>query len=72
MSFQNSKRMVWADCRAWKMDGRKDYRWSKVYEGKKVDDAHPSVPDVEDLKSKVTVSVQDYIAAVEEAFKNAK
>ena len=39
---------------------------------KKVDDAHPSVPDVADLTSKVTVSVQDYMAAVEEACKNAK
>jgi len=39
---------------------------------KKVDDSHPSVPDEPDLTSKVTISVQDYIAAVEEAVKNAK
>jgi roadblock/LC7 domain-containing protein len=38
----------------------------------KKDDAHPAVPDVAELKSSVTVSVQDYIAAVEEASKNAK
>lgn len=39
---------------------------------KKVDDAHPSVPDEADLTSKVTISVEGYIAAVEEAVKNAK
>ncbi|TDT46057.1 hypothetical protein [Fonticella tunisiensis] len=38
----------------------------------KRDDAHPAVPDVAELKSSVTISVQDYIAAVEEAYKNAK
>jgi uncharacterized protein YuzE len=37
----------------------------------KKDDAHPAVPDIADLKSSVSVSVQDYIAAVEEAFKTA-
>jgi roadblock/LC7 domain-containing protein len=37
----------------------------------KKDDAHPAVPDIAELKSSVTVSVQDYIAAVEEASKNA-
>lgn len=37
----------------------------------KKDDAHPSVPDVAELKSSVTVSVEGYIAAVEEAFNNA-
>ena len=36
------------------------------------DESHPAVPDVAELKSLVTVSVQDYIAAVEEAYKNAK
>ncbi len=36
------------------------------------DESHPAVPDEADLKSSVTISVQDYIAAVEEAFKNAK
>lgn len=39
---------------------------------KKVDDSHPSVPDIADLSSKVTVSVQDYQAAVTEALANAK
>ncbi|MCX7709089.1 MAG: hypothetical protein N2484_04500 [Clostridia bacterium] len=39
---------------------------------KKVDDAHPNVPDVADLTSKVTISIEDYVFAVEEAFKNAK
>jgi len=38
----------------------------------KKDDAHPSVPDVAELKSSVTISVQDYIAAVEEASTKAK
>jgi roadblock/LC7 domain-containing protein len=37
----------------------------------KKDDAHPAVPDVAELKSTVSVSVEGYIAAVEEAFKNA-
>jgi uncharacterized protein YuzE len=37
----------------------------------KKDDAHPAVPDVAELKSSVSVSVEGYIAAVEEAFKNA-
>lgn len=44
----------------------------KAMKVKKVDDNHPSVPDEADLKSSVTISVQDYVAAVEEAFKNAK
>jgi len=44
----------------------------KAMKTKKVDDAHPNVPDEADLTSKVTVSVQDYIFAVEEALKNAK
>jgi hypothetical protein len=39
---------------------------------KVVDEDHPSVPDIPDLNSKVTISVEDYIAAVEEAYKNAK
>ena len=38
----------------------------------KKDDEHPAVPDEADLKSKVTISVQDYQAAVTEAFENAK
>jgi len=44
----------------------------KAMKTKKVDEAHPNVPDIADLSSKVTVSVQDYIFAVEEAFKTAK
>ncbi|WP_315118664.1 hypothetical protein [uncultured Clostridium sp.] len=38
----------------------------------KRDDAHPAVPDVEELKSTVTMTVQDYIAVVEKANSNAK
>ena len=38
---------------------------------KKVDDAHPSVPDVAELTSSVTITVQDYIGALEEAYNNA-
>jgi roadblock/LC7 domain-containing protein len=36
------------------------------------DEAHPAVPDVPELTSSVTISVEGYIAAVEEAFANAK
>jgi roadblock/LC7 domain-containing protein len=43
----------------------------KAMKTTKKDDAHPAVPDVAELKSSVTVSVQDYIGAVEEAYKNA-
>lgn len=39
---------------------------------KKVDENHTSVPDIADLSSKVTVSVDDYQAAVTEALANAK
>ena len=38
---------------------------------KQRDAAHPAVPDVPELTSSVTITVQDYIAAVEEAYKNA-
>lgn len=38
---------------------------------KERDAAHTAVPDVPELTSRVTVSVEDYIAAVEEAYKNA-
>lgn len=38
----------------------------------KKDDAHPAIPDVADLKSSVTVSVQDFVASIAEAYKNAK
>lgn len=43
----------------------------KAMKTKKRDDAHPSVPDVPELTSLVTITVQDYIACVEEAYKNA-
>lgn len=43
----------------------------KAMKTKKVDDSHPAVPDVAELTSLVTVTVQDYIAAVEEAYNNA-
>jgi len=36
------------------------------------DESHPAVPDVPELTSSVTISVEDYIAAVAEAFANAK
>ncbi len=36
------------------------------------DESHPSVPDVPELTSLVTITVQDYIAAVDEAYTNAK
>ncbi len=36
------------------------------------DESHPAVPDEADLKSKVTISVEAYQAAVAEALKNAK
>jgi predicted nucleotidyltransferase len=36
------------------------------------DEAHPSVPDVPELTSLVTISVEDYIEAVAEAFENKK
>lgn len=39
---------------------------------KKVDDAHPQVPDVPELTSSVTITVGDYIAAIEKAAANAK
>lgn len=35
------------------------------------DEAHPAVPDVPELTSLVTITVQDYIAALEEASMNA-
>ncbi len=44
----------------------------KAMKVKKVDDNHTHVPDEPDLTSKVTITVEDYIAAVEEAIKNAK
>jgi hypothetical protein len=38
---------------------------------KKVDDAHPSVPDIDELTSSVTITIQDYVAALEKAYNNA-
>jgi hypothetical protein len=35
------------------------------------DESHPAVPDVPELTSSVTISVEDYVAAVEEAYNNA-
>jgi DNA-binding ferritin-like protein (Dps family) len=35
------------------------------------DDSHPAVPDVAELTSLVTLSIQDYIAALDEAYANA-
>lgn len=39
---------------------------------KKVDDAHPQVPDVPELTASVTITVGDYITAIEKAAANAK
>jgi len=39
---------------------------------KQVDDSHPAVPDDPELSSLVTISVQDYIAVVEEAWQKAR
>jgi uncharacterized OB-fold protein len=44
----------------------------KAMQTKEVDAAHPSVPDEPDLVSLVTITVQDYIYAVEEAFSKAR
>ena len=41
----------------------------KTYEK---DASHPAVPDEADLKTSVTISVEGYVAAVEEAIANAK
>jgi hypothetical protein len=43
----------------------------KAMQTKEVDAAHPAVPDEPDLVSSVTITVQDYIAAVEKASDNA-
>ncbi|HOL16988.1 MAG TPA: hypothetical protein PLY40_01735 [Bacillota bacterium] len=39
---------------------------------KQRDEAHPAVPDDPELSSLVTMTVQDYLAAVEEAFANTR
>mgnify|MGYP005841534191 CR=1 FL=1 len=43
----------------------------KAMKTKQRDASHPKVPDVPELTSLVTITVQDYIAVVEEAWKNA-
>jgi predicted small lipoprotein YifL len=44
----------------------------KAMKVKQKDESHPAVPDVPELTSLVTVTVQDYLEAVEEAHKNAR
>ncbi|MGI6628332.1 MAG: hypothetical protein ACOX4K_08315 [Bacillota bacterium] len=44
----------------------------KAMKAKERDASHPSVPDVPELTSTVTITVQDYIAAVAKSFGNAK
>ncbi len=41
-------------------------------EVKVVDDSHQNVPDVAELESSVTITVESYLAAVEEAWNNAE
>jgi uncharacterized protein YuzE len=43
----------------------------KAMKVKARDASHPAVPDVPELTSLVTISVQDYIAALEKAYQNA-
>ena len=43
----------------------------KAMKVKKRDENHPSVPDVEELTSLVTISIENYIAGIEKAYKNA-
>lgn len=43
----------------------------KAMKVKEVDAAHPAVPDVPELTSLVTMTIQDYVAALEEAYNNA-
>lgn len=43
----------------------------KAMKTKKKDDAHPAVPDIPELTSSVSISVEEFIAAVEEAYKTA-
>lgn len=43
----------------------------KAMKVKEVDANHPAVPDVPELTSLVTMSIQDYVAALEEAYTNA-
>jgi hypothetical protein len=43
----------------------------KAMKTKERDESHPHVPDVPELTSLVTITVQDYIAAIEEAYNTA-
>jgi len=43
----------------------------KALKVKQRDESHPAVPDDPELSSLVTITVQDYIAAVEKAYQNA-
>lgn len=43
----------------------------KAMKVKKVDDSHTQVPDIAELTSTVTIDVGGYVAALEEAYKNA-
>lgn len=43
----------------------------KAMKTKQRDESHPAVPDVPELTSLVTITVQDYIAALEEAYNTA-
>ena len=47
------------------MDDRQDSGEIKALKVKQRDATHPAVPDVPELTSSVTITVQDYIAAVE-------
>jgi roadblock/LC7 domain-containing protein len=44
----------------------------KAMKVKQRDESHPAVPDVPELTSLVTITVQDYIEAVAESYENAK
>jgi len=39
---------------------------------KQRDESHPAVPDVPELTSSVTITVHEYLAAIKEAYENAK
>ncbi|MFT9493794.1 hypothetical protein [Anaerosolibacter sp.] len=43
----------------------------KAMKTKQRDEAHPAVPDVPELASTVTITIQDYVGALEEAYNNA-
>lgn len=58
-----------AECEEWMVGKSVDE--IKSLKVKERDAKHPAVPDVPELTSLVTISVQDYIAAVEKAYENA-